>query len=312
MKQSLARDKSQISFDRISKVLAFIHNNLDSSLSLNDIAKQSCWSRWQLQRVFQSQTGMSVANYTRELKLSVGAEWLLDTNKRVIDIAIEFGFSSEISFSRAFKQKFGISPSMYRKRAQRIGLKKPIEVSRLSYNGLGSSVFLEVRVDTKEEFILKGVRGEINGLFSSSPNFSQVVPKLWQQLEFEARDFPRPEGSLLGIIDVTKSDFDGSSLDYWAGIRVPEEAALPELPSLYSNKFEVLSVPKQTYAVVKHRGPVLNLPKTIEWFILSWLPNSGYRGIDGYELEIYPESYQPASANAEMEYWLPIEKISDT
>lgn len=74
----------------------------------------------------------------------------------------------------------------------------------------------------------------------------------------------------------------------------------------------MLSVPKQTYAVVKHRGPVLNLPKTIEWFILSWLPNSGYRGVDGYELEIYPESYQPASANAEMEYWLPIEKISDT
>ncbi|WP_339388875.1 AraC family transcriptional regulator, partial [Vibrio caribbeanicus] len=105
MKQSLARDKSQISFDRISKVLAFIHNNLDSSLSLNDIAKQSCWSRWQLQRVFQSQTGMSVANYTRELKLSVGAVWLLDTNKRVFDIAIEFGFSSEISFSRAFIQK---------------------------------------------------------------------------------------------------------------------------------------------------------------------------------------------------------------
>ena len=189
MKQSLARDKSQISFDRISKVLAFIHNNLDSSLSLNDIAKQSCWSRWQLQRVFQSQTGMSVANYTRELKLSVGAEWLLDTNKRVIDIAIEFGFSSEISFSRAFKQKFGISPSMYRKRAQRIGLKKPIEVSRLSYNGLGSSVFLEVRVDTKEEFILKGVRGEINGLFSSSPTTHKVVPKYGNNLSLKLEIF---------------------------------------------------------------------------------------------------------------------------
>ena len=52
---------------------------------------------------------MTVANYTRELKLSVGAEWLLDTDKRVIDIAIEFGFSSEISFSRAFKQQFTLS-----------------------------------------------------------------------------------------------------------------------------------------------------------------------------------------------------------
>ncbi|MCG6296505.1 GyrI-like domain-containing protein, partial [Vibrio vulnificus] len=51
------------------------------------------------------------------------------------------------------------------------------------------------------------------------------------------------------------------------------------------------------------------LPKTLEWFIIHWLPNSGYRGIDGYELEVYPTDYHPNSLNAEMEYWVPIQKV---
>ncbi len=86
-------------FDRISRVLAYIHANLSSTLSLEDIAKQSCWSRWQLQRVFQAETGLTVANYVRELKLSQAAEELLDSKERVIDIALGLGFNSEISLA---------------------------------------------------------------------------------------------------------------------------------------------------------------------------------------------------------------------
>ncbi|CAK2423310.1 Helix-turn-helix protein [Vibrio crassostreae] len=96
-------------FDRISRVLAYIHANLSSALSLEDIAKQSCWSRWQLQRVFQAETGLTVANYVRELKLSQAAEELLDSKERVIDIALELGFNSShkksLSFGRAWNMK---------------------------------------------------------------------------------------------------------------------------------------------------------------------------------------------------------------
>ncbi len=40
------------SFNRICKLLDYIHAHLDQPLSLDDLAQQSCWSRWQLQRVF--------------------------------------------------------------------------------------------------------------------------------------------------------------------------------------------------------------------------------------------------------------------
>lgn len=310
MNQPMKSVARSAAFERVRKVLDYIHANLQSPLSLEQIAEQSCWSRWQLQRVFQAQTDQTVVNYVRELKLSCAAELLLDSSTRIIDIALEVGFNSEISFSRAFKQHFGVSPSQYRKKAQRLGLRKPIEISQLESTDLSTKAnFVEVRVDYRPAFIVKGLHTSINGLFSLSPDFSVKVPKLWRELEESAQGVEAPTNSFIGIIDLIEGEFDGSNIEYWAGIELHEGVPLPLLPSLISDKLELLNIPDQTYAVVKHKGAISGLPNTLQWFILNWLPNSGYRGIDGYELEIYPDDYQPLSDESHMEYWIPIAKV---
>ncbi|MEO9494819.1 MAG: helix-turn-helix domain-containing protein [Vibrio splendidus] len=296
-------------FGRISRVLTYIHSNLSSSLSLEDIATQSCWSRWQLQRVFQAETGLTVANYVRELKLSQAAEHLLDGKERVIDIALGLGFNSEISFSRSFKQMFGSSPSQYRKAGKRVGLRKPIQVSETaSTSEKGALSFVEVRIDERESFLVKGMTSEISGLFSLTQDFAQKVPQLWSLLEGEVE---LPDDNVLqfiGVVDLTQSCFDGTNIHYWAGVELQEGISIPQLPSIISERLEVLTVPKQTYAVVKHCGPIENLRHTLSWFVLNWMPSSGYRGVDGYELEVYPFAYQAHASDAEMEYWVPIIK----
>ncbi|MFM2625252.1 AraC family transcriptional regulator [Vibrio owensii] len=296
-------------FDRISRVLAYIHVNLSSTLSLEDIAKQSCWSRWQLQRVFQAETGLTVANYVRELKLSQAAEELLDSKERVIDIALGLGFNSEISFSRSFKQMFGASPSQYRKAGKRVGLRKPIQVSEtVSAEEKGALSFVNVRIDEREPFLVKGITSEISGLFSLTQDFAQKVPQLWSRLEGEVTLPDENAFQFIGVVDLTRSSFDGTNIRYWAGVELKDEISIPQLPSIISDKLEVLSVPKQTYAVVKHCGPIENLRYTLSWFVLNWLPKSGYRGVDGYELEVYPSAYKSNAADAVMEYWVPIIK----
>ena len=296
-------------FDRISRVLAYIHANLSSTLSLEDIAKQSCWSRWQLQRVFQAETGLTVANYVRELKLSQAAEELLDSKERVIDIALGLGFNSEISFSRSFKQMFGASPSQYRKAGKRVGLRKPIQVSEtVSAEEKGALSFVNVRIDEREPFLVKGITSEISGLFSLTQDFAQKVPQLWSRLKGEVTLPDENISQFIGVVDLTQSSFDGTNIRYWAGVELKYEITIPQLPSIISDKLEVLSVPKQTYAVVKHCGPIEILRYTLSWFVLNWLPKSGYRGVDGYELEVYPSAYKPNDADAVMEYWVPIIK----
>ncbi|PTO82788.1 AraC family transcriptional regulator [Vibrio splendidus] len=296
-------------FSRISRVLTYIHSNLSSSLSLEDIATQSCWSRWQLQRVFQAEIGLTVANYVRELKLSQAAEHLLDGKDRVIDIALGLGFNSEISFSRSFKQMFGSSPSQYRKAGKRVGLRKPIQVSETaSTSEKGALSFVEVRIDERESFLVKGMTSEISGLFSLTQDFAQKVPQLWSRLEGEVEIPDDNVLQFIGVVDLTQSCFDGTNIHYWAGVELQEGISIPQLPSIISERLAVLTVPKQTYAVVKHCGPIENLRHTLSWFVLNWMPSSGYRGVDGYELEVYPFAYQAHASDAEMEYWVPIIK----
>jgi len=108
-------------FTRIERILDYIHTNIDSPLSVEYLAKKSCWSRWQLQRIFLQETNQTVAQYVREIKLSRAAEQLLSNSNRIMDIALNCGFNSEISFNRSFKQLFQCSPRAYRKRGQHIG-----------------------------------------------------------------------------------------------------------------------------------------------------------------------------------------------
>ncbi|WP_439148305.1 AraC family transcriptional regulator, partial [Vibrio sp.] len=218
-------------FDRISRVLAYIHANLSSTLSLEDIAKQSCWSRWQLQRVFQAETGLTVANYVRELKLSQAAEYLLDGKERVIDSALGLGFNSEISFSRSFKQMFGASPSQYRKAGKRVGLRKPIQVSdTASAAEKGLLSFVEVRIDERESFLVKGMTSEISGLFSLTQDFAEKVPQLWSRLEQEVTIPNDNVLQFIGVVDLTQSCFDGTNIHYWAGVELHDGISIPQLP----------------------------------------------------------------------------------
>lgn len=307
MSSDSKQDKSMAVFQRISKVLDYIHHHIEDPMTLDELAQQSCWSRWQLQRVFQNETGTTVANYVRELKLSEAAERLLDGEDKVIDIGYALGFGSEVSFSRAFKHKFGVSPRAYRQAGQRTGLRKPLQASSdrdTAYRLGNQAAFVHIRVESKPAFFVRGSHGHINGLFSPQPNFATQVPLLWQQLE-QALPDSTDQWQRVGVVDTQHAQFDATPLTYWAGIELCDARQIPD--RAHSSMLSTLSVPAQTYAVVTHKGPIRGLPDTLEWFILNWLPSSNYRGVDGFELEVYPAHYHSESPSAEMEYWLPIE-----
>lgn len=294
-------------FTRIEKVLEFIHHHLYLPLSLDDIAQKSCWSRWQLQRVFTAKTGVNVAQYIRELKLSCAAETLLDSpSERVLDIALAFGFNSEISFSRSFKQFFGCSPREYRKRGIRSGLRQPITSISFSISDVEHSPstqshlsFTQIRIEYKAAFSVAGYRGEISGLFSSQPDFQQAVPEIWRSFDEMQPSIPpliNTEKKRYGVIDTLS--LNSERLHYWAA---------EELLTSTAQSLNTLDIPTQQYAVLPHKGPIDGLKDKLEWLFTHWLPQSGYRGVDGFELEIYPANYQMNSVDAYMEYWLPIE-----
>lgn len=302
--------KQENRFTRIGKLVDFINENIDQPLSVEQLAENSCWSRWQLQRVFHHETGLNLAQYVRELKLSLAAEKLLGSRNKVLDIGLDLGFSSEVSFSRAFKNMFACSPVAYRKRGQRLGLRTPLTLCSSIVESFNLEArLLQIRIESRSQFTVDCVSGLISGIFSQQPNYQHEVPMIWSQFHQAVNLEPVPalnltavnaDTELVGVIGVGSANDNVDAIPYWAG----------STADLASSNLKKLTVPAQEYAVIPVVGPINQLDKVLIWLLSCWLPQSNYCGIDGYELEIYPANYNSQDPESQMEYWLPIKAIA--
>lgn len=98
----------------ITKVIDYIENNLDRQLSLDEIAKEAAYSKFHLNRMFCECVGCTIYKYIQMRRLTVAAEKLVDTKKPIVEIAYEANYSSQESFTFAFRQLYGHPPQAYR------------------------------------------------------------------------------------------------------------------------------------------------------------------------------------------------------
>ncbi|HBA8906434.1 TPA: helix-turn-helix domain-containing protein, partial [Escherichia coli] len=90
--------------------------NSHTRLSLTDISLMSGFSVKHTQSLFSIQCGFTIGKYIKQCIFSKAAIFLVLTRKSILDISLDAGYSSQQSFSRAFKKEFLLSPMKYRKR----------------------------------------------------------------------------------------------------------------------------------------------------------------------------------------------------
>ncbi|MCZ2991647.1 helix-turn-helix transcriptional regulator, partial [Acinetobacter baumannii] len=90
----------------IKKSIEYIENHLHEELTTERVASHSAVSMYHFHRIFQRYVGMSVTDYIRKRRLTHAAQVLVSTERAVIDIAVQYGFSSQEAFTRAFKRMF--------------------------------------------------------------------------------------------------------------------------------------------------------------------------------------------------------------
>ncbi|MDY6024293.1 MAG: helix-turn-helix transcriptional regulator [Candidatus Borkfalkiaceae bacterium] len=82
---------------------------------VEDIIKTTNYSHGYVCKNFKKITGQTIVNYILEQRLYNSLPMLMDNDKLIIDIALDNNFSSQSRYINAFKQKFGVSPSKWRK-----------------------------------------------------------------------------------------------------------------------------------------------------------------------------------------------------
>jgi len=91
-----------------------IRRKANDDLTLSHLASQYGYSEYHFSRKFREISGMSLRDYLRYRKLAFALKQLRDSRQSILEIALDYGFSSHEAFTRAFREAYGISPSQYR------------------------------------------------------------------------------------------------------------------------------------------------------------------------------------------------------
>ena len=170
--------------------LLYIQTHLEQDLSLDVLAERVGFSAFHFHRIFRETIGEAVKEYIRRLRIERGAYRLKISEQTILQIALDAGFKTHESFTRAFERQFGITPSEFRTNFLRLSreYKKQVQPRYISdYNmqdesGLLSngSTCAQVRLEQVRPIIVAFVRhvGPYDKLLEKG---SPLAP-LWAEL----------------------------------------------------------------------------------------------------------------------------------
>ena len=148
----------------------YIEQHLPEELRIEEIAKKAALSPFYYQRIFGALCGMTVGEYIRARRMTAAAQELACSDRKVIDIALKYGYDSPDSFAKAFQRFHGITPAQARESGTQLRSFAPLHI-KISLEG-GS--MLDYKIVEKAPFTVVGIKKR----FSAETSYKEV-PKFW-------------------------------------------------------------------------------------------------------------------------------------
>ncbi len=231
----------------------------DDALTLTAVARELGYSEYHMTRKFREIAGISFRDYLRRRRLAFALIDLRDTDKSVLDIAVDYGFSSHEAFCRSFKSAYGVPPSTYRAKPKPVLLRTKLVTFDRYFLGLG-----EIGMVKSTE--------EVKAYFVSIPAHKFLHIKNYESdgyFDFWEKQDSKPGedcDTICGLLDSIKGKLDGEDnvIGKYSGqimARLYEGGKKPEaygvrLPADFSGeipaKMLLLDVPEAEYLVFEH------------------------------------------------------------
>ena len=138
--------------------LDYIEEHIGQEITIEECANAAGFSKYHFYRLFGLYVGVPVMDYVRRRKLAYAMHEIC-LGRRILDVAMDYGYSSERSFSRAFLQEFGKSPSKFRGTQYSIPQKPTLEKGFYFTGGrIMDSIYSEVRFETLGEMTVASAK----------------------------------------------------------------------------------------------------------------------------------------------------------
>ncbi|MDX1514375.1 MAG: GlxA family transcriptional regulator [Gammaproteobacteria bacterium] len=98
----------------VSRAIAVMDANLEEPLAIGEVARRAGCSQRELEKRFRASLGITPVFYYRHLRLAASRRLVMESEKKVADIAVRTGFASASALTRAFREHFGDTPRQLR------------------------------------------------------------------------------------------------------------------------------------------------------------------------------------------------------
>lgn len=254
---------------RMNRVLEYIQTNLDRPISLDKLADIACFSPYHFHRIFSGMIGESLRSYIKRLRLERAAVTLKRSDERVTDIALNAGFATHESFTRAFNSMFGISPLAFRKTHQAFLEQKQTKFWK--------EITMKVNVIELQDMNVAFMR-HLGPYDECKPAWDALTD--WAK----AKGLVTPQSKFLSLCHddpkVTKTD------------KIRHDVCL-----IISKEQQVIApisrktIPGGTYAMTLHKGSYMDLADTYAQLCGQWAPQNGYEVAASASIQIYLNNY---------------------
>ncbi|MDM5236496.1 AraC family transcriptional regulator [Bacillus cereus] len=287
------------SLKNMNAAMQYIEDNLTDEIDFKEVARLALCSEYHFKRMFSFLAGISLSDYIRCRRLTLAAFELKNSNVKVIDVAIKYGYNSPDSFSRAFQNLHGITPSEARNSNHSLKAYSPMTF-QLSIQG-GNE--MNYRIEEKEPFRIIGIQKRVPIVFNG---VNEEIASMWKSLNPESIQTLKMLSNVepTGIISASTNFSEGrmeekGELDHYIGVATTKDC--PE-------QFKQLEVAASTWAIFEAIGPFPDALQNVWGRIYSeWFPSSNYELAEGPEI-LWNESKEVSSPNFRNEIWVPVLK----
>lgn len=283
----------------MNDAMRYIEENLTNEIDFKVVARIAHCSEYHFKRMFSFLAGITLSEYIRRRRLSLAAFELTNSNIKIIDVAIKFGYSSPDSFNRAFQNLHGITPSEARNNGQQLKA-YPLMTFQLSIRGGYEMIY---RIEQKEAFNIVGIMKRVPIIFEGE---NPEITAMWKSLTMDKIDQltklsnVEPKGMIQASTNFSEGRMEEKGeLDQYIGVATTQEC--PE-------NFSKLKVPALSWAIFESTGP---FPSTLQetWgrIYSEWFPSSNYQVTEGPEI-LSIKTKDLTSPSVKSEIWIPVMK----
>ena len=160
----------------LQQAIGYMEAHLLEDINYEDVARQVHTSGYEFHRAFSFLTGMTANSYIRNRRLSLAGREIIETNARITDIALKYGYDTPESFTKAFTRFHGVAPRLARTEGAKLRMFNPFVIKIAVEGGQGMDYRI---VQTKAQRFIALARSFSNEIINDDDN--PDIPDFWDE-----------------------------------------------------------------------------------------------------------------------------------